>query len=982
MAFAGFAEMERKWRKRWDEARLFESEPDERKKFYITVAYPYPSGGMHVGHVRTYTMPDIVARFKRMQGYNVLFPMAWHVTGTPIIGAVNRLKNREKKQMHVLKDVFKVSDSDLEDMLTPMGYARYFINNHYVAGMRALGFSIDWRRQFTTNDLHYNRFVEWQHGILHRKGLEKEGLHPVKWCTNDGNPVTTHDLLEGESAEIQEFTLLKFPLSGGRGEMLVAATLRPETVFGQTNLWVNPETEYVKASVGKETWIISPQALEKLAHQNRTIEGKGTVKGEKLLGRMALAPGAGREVMVLPASFCDPDIGTGIVTSVPSDAPYDYIALKDLQSDEALMRKHGLPVPKVRALAPIPIITTQEFGGMAAAKAVERFGIRSQKDVPRLEEATKAVYKAGFHKGVMSAACGRYAGMKVDKAKELVRKDLMARGEADAMLEFSEKVVCRCGGKVIVAKSESWFLDYGNPEWKAQVRKYVESGLRLIPEGSRKDYLHTIDWLDKWPCVRNFGLGTRLPQDPRFMIEPLSDSTIYMAYYTISHMITRYEPESLVPEFFDFVMLGKGTAAAASKRTGIPAGELEDLRRSFAYWYPMDWRCSAVELVQNHLTFMLFHHAAVFPKEEWPRGIATWGVGLLEGGKMSSSKGNVVLASEAVEKYSADATRLFLFSSVEPWQDFDWRAREVENYRDRLMRFQKRVAYLSKHARKSELRHIDRWLVSEFNKAIRNTTEALEGFQTRKASLEAFFRMQDVMRWYERRSEGTMNRNIVLPVLENWLKLLTPFIPYTCEELWESLGGSDFISVSGWPVHSDHLIDERLERMEGLVKATLDDAKNILSILEASGAKEARESKEPKEAGGAGGTHAPRGLRPKEVRVYVSPRWKYEAHREILAGSGAGKDAKDRKGIIPWIMKHEVYGKEKDALRFAQALAKESAAPGDVLAEEEEYAALKSAEHFLREELGCPVHVFHSHESDSDKSRKADPGKPGIEVVG
>jgi leucyl-tRNA synthetase len=524
-------EIEEKWQKKWEEVGLFVSEPDpNRKKFFITVAYPYPSGGMHIGHVRTYTVPDIVARFKRMQGFNVLFPMAWHVTGTPIIGAVNRLKEGEPAQMRALREVFKVSEEELRGMLDPMGFANHFIEKHYTRGMKSLGFTIDWRRQFTTNDPHYNRFIEWQHRILYRKKLEKKGLHPVKWCTKDKNPVTSHDILEGESADIQEFTLIKFPVHRsetrrGEGDVLVAATMRPETIFGQTNMWVNPDVDYVRAKVGRERWIISREATEKLLKQKRKVVILGKIPGKELVGRKVKAPGVKGYVPVLPSRFADPRIGTGIVTSVPSDAPYDWIGLRDLQEDEKLLKGMVVNWEMVRKIRPIPIIRTKEFGDMAALKVSEKMGIKNQGEREKLDEATKIVYREGFHRGVMNKNCGKYSGMKVEEAKEKVKRDLVKRGKATTMMEFSEPVVCRCGGEVIVARTESWFIDYSNKRWKALARKSLKA-LKNIPGSSEKDFEHVIGWLGEWPCVRNFGLGTPLPQDKRFIIEPLSDSTI------------------------------------------------------------------------------------------------------------------------------------------------------------------------------------------------------------------------------------------------------------------------------------------------------------------------------------------------------------------------------------------------------------------------------------------------------------------------
>ncbi|MBW1839793.1 MAG: leucine--tRNA ligase, partial [Deltaproteobacteria bacterium] len=580
-----FKKIEEKWQRRWKEEKIFESDPDKRKKFFITVAYPYPSGTMHIGHVRTYTVPDIISRFKRMQGFNVLFPMAWHVTGTPIIGAVNRLKEKEKKQMDVLKNVFKVSDKDLRGMQTPMGFANYFIDEHYRAGMQKLGYTVDWRRQFTTNDPHYNRFIEWQHGILYDKGLEKKGLHPVKWCLNCKNPVTTHDILEGEDADIQEFSVLKFPLSTGKhkGKNLVAATLRPETIFGQTNMWVRPDVDYVIARVGKEDWIMSKESAEKLPHQKKNVEIKGKVKGEQLIGEYLKAPGVKDPVIILPSEFVDPAVGTGIVTCVPSDAPYDYVALRDIQNDSKALKKYKLP-KKVKDIKVIPIIETPGFGDMAGVKIVEDMGIKNQNETEKLDDATKKVYKLGYHTGKMNSNCGKYSGMSVEKAKELVKKELLKSGKMDSILEFSEPVTCRCGHPVVVGKTETWFIDYGNKNWKAKAKKNVKS-MKNLPEPSEAEFYKTIDWLDKWPCVRNFGLGTKLPQDQRFMIEPLSDSTIYMAYYLLAHRVKEYKPEQWTKSFFDYVMLEKGSLTKVSKETGIPEKELKEMKKEVQYWY-------------------------------------------------------------------------------------------------------------------------------------------------------------------------------------------------------------------------------------------------------------------------------------------------------------------------------------------------------------------------------------------------------------
>jgi leucyl-tRNA synthetase len=745
---------------------------------------------------------------------------------------------------------------------------------------------------------------------------------------------------------MQDFTLIKFPVVG-RKDILVAATLRPETIFGQTNMWVNPDIEYVRARVDGESWIISKQAAEKLSYQKKKVKVLESVKGRDLIGEYVKAPGVKESIPVFPSEFCDPDIGTGIVTSVPSDAPYDWIALRDLQENKEVAEKYSLDWGMIKKIKVIPIIQTKEFGEAAAVEISERMKIKNQKEKAKLDEATKVVYKEGFHKGVMNKNCGKYKGMKVEKAKDLVRKALIKKGQGSSMTEFTEPVVCRCGGKVVVASTESWFIDYSQKKWKKLAIQNLKD-LKNVPRSAEKDFAHTIDWLGEWPCVRNFGLGTPLPQDPKFIIEPLSDSTIYMAFYILAHVIKRYKSDQLKKEFFDFVMIGKGNVDIASKKTGIPSSELRDLKKQFDYWYPLDWRCSALELIPNHLTFMIFHHTAIFPRAKWPQGIATWGMGLLEGGKMSSSKGNVVLASDAIEEFSADAVRFYLFSSVEPWQDFDWRAKEVKVVKDRLDRWFELVQRLSKKGKEQDLSLIDKWLISEMNQIIKNTSKSLDGFESRKASLECFFRMNEAVKWYLRRA-GEVNKVVIWQVLENWIKLMSPFVPHMCEELWESLAKEGFVSTSSWPVVDSKVIDPRLDKMEDLVRQTSDDINSITKILKKN---------------------------PKEVKIYVSPRWKYVFYNKVLGMASKPGE------IISAIMKDPESRKQgKDALRFAEKLARNAGKLGEVLKEEEEFSVLGDARHFLEKEFKCKIKIYQSYEAQNQKALRAEPGKPGIEVI-
>ena len=861
-------ELEARWRRRWAEEGRYEADPadaadDADDPTFITVPYPYPSGGMHIGHARTYTVPDVYARYRRQQGDNVLFPIAWHVTGTPIIGAVERLKKGEADQLSVLRDTYNVAEDTLEDLETPMGYARHFIENHYKNGMRDLGLSIDWRREFTTNDDRYSKFITWQYETLKERGLLEEGLHPVKYCTNEEQPVTTHDLLEGEEAEFQEYTLIRF----GHGDTVVPmATLRPETVRGVTNAYIDPDASYVVADVDGEEWFVSAAAVEKLQLQGREVTPQRTVTGEHLVGQRVENPVTGDDVLVLPADFVDADNATGVVMSVPAHSPDDYLALREAKADDDRLTAYGIDPADVDAIDPVAILSVDGYGEIPAQTAVEDAGIESSTD-PGLEDVTRELYNAEFHTGRLNDEYGEFAGDVVEDVRGRFRDAHRESGAFDTMREFSEEVVCRCGGDVVVAEQDTWFLRYNDEAWKAKAHDVV-SRMEAIPETTRGEYDHTIDWLNEWPCIRNYGLGTRLPWDDEFVIEPLSDSTIYMAYYTIAHRLSEIPVEDLDRKFFDALFYGESAV-------DDPDDRALSLHAEWQYWYPVTYRFSANDLISNHLTFYLLHHAELFDTEEWPAGIVIMGMGLLEGEKMSSSKGHVVLPGAAIEEYGADTVRFFLLNAAEPWQDYDWRAEQVDSVRAQLERFWARAGEIIDEPgpeEPPELSTADRWLLSRLQRTVAEVTEALDGSETRTASQAAFYDFEEDLRWYRRRTDRSRPaaRWTLQEVLETRLRLLAPFVPFLANELHERLTGTPAEDAL-WPEVDDALLDRGVEAAETQVERLVDDIQGIQQSLR--NADEAVPEADPD-----------------RIRVTVAADWKqsvFEAVAEIGADQGA-----------------------------------------------------------------------------------------------
>lgn len=907
----------------WEHA--FEPDPASREKFYLTVAYPYPSGAMHVGHGRTYIVPDVIARFWRMRGRQVLYPMAFHVTGAPVIGISRRIARGDEKAVHLYRDLYRVPQETLERFTDPLEIVRHF-SEEYRRVMTACGLSIDWRRRFTTVDPQYSKFIEWQWLHLREGGHVNKGAHPVRFCPQCDNPVGDHDLLEGEKAEILKFTLVMFEWDDS---FIPTATLRPETIYGVTNLWVNPNVTYVKARVDGVPWVVSREAAEKLGLQDHEVTVIAEIPGTSLIDQVVSHPLCG-VVPILPAEFVDPAMATGVVMSVPAHAPFDYIALRDLQAEG-----------RYTAISPVALIKVPGYGDFPAKDAVERAGIRDQTD-PAMDALTQEVYSAEFSSGILFE---RYGGEPVRQARESVAALMTGKYRSTAMYEFDTRpVVCRCGSQVFVRiLHDQWFLQYSDPAWKSQVSNHLAQ-MSLVPPEVRTEFERTVGWLKDWACTRRVGLGTLLPWDPDWLIEPLSDSTIYMAYYTIAHHLKQCRPEELTPEIFDYLFLKKGSPAHFGKE------RLDEMRREFEYWYPYDYRFSAKDLISNHLTFQLFHHAAIFPARSMPRGMVVFGMGLLNGAKMSSSKGNVFLLEDAINEFGADTVRMFLVGSAEPWQDFDWRNELVHSTRKQIERFWNMVQ--ESLFAGGETTDADRWLLSRLQQHIEKTTEALERFQTRQALQVAFYAIDSDLKWYRRRLPAGMQGGSAYRALgQIWARLLAPVIPFTCERLWADSGGEGLVSFAPWPVADPDKADPDLEMAEELLLRTLEDIDSIRRVLQ---------------------------ITPSSITLCVAPSWK----RAIFS---AVATATDRNTVLREIMKDEQMrrrGKEatettKQCITLVHRLPPafvEQYLNGGV----NEMEIFRNARDFLERECAIPVSVVDAEESRHPRSAAALPLKPAI----
>ncbi|MCU0861883.1 MAG: class I tRNA ligase family protein, partial [Methanomassiliicoccales archaeon] len=252
----GWVEMERKWQKRWYDAKINEANRDQRPKFMMIFAYPGVTGYLHVGHMRGFSYVDAITRFRRMMGDNVLFPVGTHATGNGAISLASRVRRQDQRTMEYLL-ANGCPQEKLGDLQDPLQVVEFF-NNVYVNDYwKRFGFLVDWRRFTSTTRPDYGKFIQWQFRKLMERGLLIQKPYYAPACINCG-PVAVDasetDIQKGGGAETNEYTLLKFRCGDF---FLVAATLRPETVFGQTNFWLNPDVIYVKVRVDGEYWVVS-----------------------------------------------------------------------------------------------------------------------------------------------------------------------------------------------------------------------------------------------------------------------------------------------------------------------------------------------------------------------------------------------------------------------------------------------------------------------------------------------------------------------------------------------------------------------------------------------------------------------------------------------------------------------------------------------------------------------------------------------------
>ncbi|OQR82037.1 leucyl-tRNA synthetase, cytoplasmic [Thraustotheca clavata] len=873
-------EIEKQVQKRWEDAKLFERRVEpSKKKFLATFPFPYMNGMLHIGHGFTITKAEFATRYHRLKGENAMFPFGFHCTGMPIQAAANKLttelneygfppkfpveeapaapaapktpataesKAKGKKSKTVAKtggvarqyDILTKMIPDIElipKFKDPIFWLQYF-PPYGQEHLRRFGLATDWRRSFITTDVNpfYDAFIRWQLNTLKERSRVSRGKRPNVYSPVDKQNCADHDRASGEGVGPQEYTLVKLkvqtPLPAKLAPLskynvyLAPATLRPETMYGQTNCFVLPDGDYCAFLINDtDVFIISRRAARNLAHQEFSrVWGKEEclleLKGWDLLGLPLSAPNAVFDtVYTLPLLTISMSKGTGVVTSVPSDAPDDFAALRDLKQKPAMREKYHIADHMVMPYEVVPIIDIPGYGATAAVKLCEDLKIQSQNDKEKLAKAKDLVYLKGFYEGIMLV--GSQKGKKVCDAKAACRKELLDAGLAIPYWEPESTVMSRTGDECVVAHLDQWYLLYGTEDWKNRVSKHIENPetFNTYNPIALGEYRSTLEWFKEWAPCRQFGLGTKLPWDTEFVVESLSDSTIYMAYYTIAHHLQTSVDGSkpgphgiaasdLTKEVFDFIFL-KGPAPKNSK---IPLSVWKEMQTEFEYWYPVDLRVSGKDLIRNHLTMCLYNHTEIWRDDpsKWPRSFFTNGHVQVDAEKMSKSKGNFLTLEYCCNEYGADATRFACADAGDSMDDANF-SRDTANMA--ILRLTTEEEWIKKtledvkKLRTGPLNFNDRMFNAQMDDIIQRTAAHFDSMRWRDGFQACYFEMQiarDSYRDICNRGEFGVHKDVILRFIEAQTVMLAPITPHICEHFWQLLGKPGFVSDALWPASS------------------------------------------------------------------------------------------------------------------------------------------------------------------------------------
>jgi leucyl-tRNA synthetase len=864
-----------KWQQKWGEAGIFRATQDPKKrKCYVLEMYPYPSASyLHMGHVRNYTIGDVYARYKRMSGYNVLYPMGYDSFGLPAETAA------KKEGVH------------------PRVYTDRAIKK-IMEYQKALGNSYDWDRTIASHDVDYYRWNQYFFVKFFERGLVYRKKAPVNWCP------TCESTLANEEAE------------AGR-----CWRCDSEVIKKDLEQWFFRITAYADRLLEDLSKIDWPEKI-KLMQTNWIGKSYGTeidftVNDEKW-----------------PVFTTRPDTLFGVTFMVISA---QHPRLMELTTIEHKKEVEGLINKALRVRTQEEIEALEKEGAFTGAYAINP--INGEK-IP--------VYAGNFV--IADYGCGMVMGVPAhdDRDYEFATKYNLPIIEV-VRKEGSEKVHCYTEDGYLINSKEFTGLD--SNEAKEKIVQQLES----LDKGRKKIQYKIRDWM----ISRQRYWGTPIP-----IIHCEKCGVVPVPYD---------ELPVLLPEDVDFNSTRNPLAASKEfvevkcPRCGGPAKRDTDTMGGFMdsswyflrycdnkskdrpfdpakvkYWMPVDQYIGGAEHAVMHLLYARFFIKAlkdmgIVEFDEPFTHLFNQGIVYKDGAKMSKSKGNVVYQTDISDKYGIDTARLFLMFIAAPDRLMEWSDQGVEG----AYRFLNRVIALMERERCNT---IDRLTSSKLNRTINEVTENIENFQYNKGIIS----IMD----FTNHLAGL--EKLPAEALKTLALMLSSFTPHLSEEMWELLGEKPFISLQPWPKADLKKIDPRLEAAEQAIIAISADITKVIGLAKISA--------------------------PREIRLIISPSWKYDFYKKLKIDLDVTRDMKMLMGKYlaePSFTKHSA-----EISKIIPAVLKDqSRMPVAILSQEEEHKLLDEASSKIKEQFKAQVIIEFAEKSRQQKALNGMPGKPAIVVA-
>ncbi len=763
--------IEVKWQERWAEARVFESEADSSKpKYYVLEMLPYPSGTLHMGHMRNYTIGDVVARVKRMRGFNVMHPMGWDAFGLPAENAA--IKNNTHPREWTYKNIAEIQ-----------------------RGLRRFGFSYDWRREISTCEPEYYRWNQWFFLRMLERGLAYRKKSRVNWCPKCCTVLANEQVVNGgycwrhedtlvESREIEQWFLkttayadqllddlkqleggwpervilmqrnwigksqgakVKFSVADVAGvEPIEVFTTRIDTIYGATALILAPGHPLVlKLLEGSPERGEAEPKLAKMRQTSVKTEDLATMEKEGFFtGRHATNPFSGEKIPIWVGNFVLMEYGTGAIMAVPA---HD-------QRDLEFCRKYGLPVRVV--------IQPLEGEPLVADKMTEPFD---------------------SHEHGKLVNSGAYDGLSPDEAiaKMAAFAEQKGFGRAETIFRLKDwgisrqrywgtpipVVYCPKDGMVPVPDEDLPVLLPPNPKL---------TGMGESPLASTPEFVNTT-------CPKCGGPAKREADT----MDTFVDSSWYFYRYADPH-------NDKAP--FDSAKV--------------------------AYWFPIDQYIGGITHAILHLLYSRFwckvmRDLGLITHNEPAARLFTQGMVQKGGVAMSKSKGNVVGAEDMAQKYGADTGRLYTLFAAPPEKDLEWSEESIEGswrFLNRVYRLVERHAQAvrgvkSGNSDTAAVSPKEKILLRKAHQTLRRVTSDFETRWHFNSAIALIMEMTNEI-YLQEPLEKEVRPEIRKEILELLTLMLAPMTPHLAEELWEMLGHAGGLWTASWPAFDEALTRE------------------------------------------------------------------------------------------------------------------------------------------------------------------------------